>query len=227
MMIATPIDEISGTSVPALRARSGANATRSSRMPMMPAEHRGAGERERQRHARRGERERGERGGREDRRVRQIEDVEHAEHQRVPDREQRVDRAQKQPVERAAARSLRAFLMKVREAVFHDRQDDRGRLYVAVGVEADRAEDGLDHAHVLEPGWSSRPWSSRRARPGTRRSARRRTTARRTGRDLCRTSPCSASRSRRSRDTSRRRTRRRRRRCPARPVRRRCTSRAS
>ncbi len=37
MMIATPIEEISGTSVPALRARSGANATRSSRMPMIPA----------------------------------------------------------------------------------------------------------------------------------------------------------------------------------------------
>ena len=37
MMIATPIDEISGTSVPALRARSGANATRSSRIPMIPA----------------------------------------------------------------------------------------------------------------------------------------------------------------------------------------------
>jgi len=32
-----PIDEISGTSVPALRARNGANATRSSRIPMIPA----------------------------------------------------------------------------------------------------------------------------------------------------------------------------------------------
>ena len=99
MMIAAPIEEISGTSVPALRRRSGANATRSSRMPTTPREHDAADERDAERQARGDERVRGERGGHEDRRVREIEDVEHAEDQRVADREQRVNGAQEKPVD--------------------------------------------------------------------------------------------------------------------------------
>ena len=88
MMIATPIEEISGASVPALRRRSGANATRSD------AEDDGDERRDHkrcpQRHRTFGQRERRKRRRRKDRRMRQIQNIEHAEHQRVSHREQRV-----------------------------------------------------------------------------------------------------------------------------------------
>ena len=100
MMIATPIDEISGTSVPALRRRSGANATRSSRSEN-PAAISRQHERcpERQPHAMTSiENERTPRSCR-SRRAPRFRMSSTPKTERVADREQRVDGAEEEAVD--------------------------------------------------------------------------------------------------------------------------------